>query len=170
MTARIPSPEAAHPGQSPRAGEPAPAAATAPAPIHEPESPSAVARCVLPTERRAASWARSFTEAQLASWQVGHGVTFAACTVVSELVTNTILHSGAPDVSLRLTRSGTQIRIETVDNGVWRDPVPPGDNDVAESGRGLLLVGALAQDHGVYQVPSGTCSWAVLSGTADEEG
>ncbi|MGW3209757.1 ATP-binding protein [Streptomyces sp. NPDC001135] len=132
-------------------------------PEPRPQNPSALAVCALPAEERAVPQARAFARAQLTAWRIGEEVADAVRVVVSEFVTNTVRHSGSADVSLRLTRSPTDVWIEVFDSGTRHGPVastPHGD--LAEGGRGLLLVEALSRQCGVHRTPYGTCAWATL--------
>lgn len=107
--------------------------------------------------------ARSFAEAHLAAWCVDDDTADVVRLVVSEFVTNSVRHSGAPEVTLRLVRCRSQVRVEVIDSGVWRDPEPRGSDDgVAEGGRGLALVSALTRRCGVCRTSVGTCVWALL--------
>ncbi|MER5544427.1 ATP-binding protein [Streptomyces sp. NPDC001118] len=83
---------------------------------------------------------------------------------VSELTTNAILH-GVPTgglVLVRVTLNDIQLRIEVHD----RVDAPPRRRHVpatAETGRGLLLVSALADDWGVEERRGpGKCVWAAF--------
>ncbi|MDG9717037.1 ATP-binding protein [Streptomyces sp. DH24] len=67
--------------------------------------------------------------------------------IVSELLTNALIHSGATEVSLRITVDGDTLRIAVRDGMPGR--AQPGTADAeAESGRGLTLVDALARENG----------------------
>jgi anti-sigma regulatory factor (Ser/Thr protein kinase) len=117
----------------------------------------------LPTEASATPLARAFTEAHLAAWRIDDDTADAVRLVVSEFVTNSVRHSGAPEVTLRLVRCRSQVRVEVIDSGTWRDPEPHGPEDgIAEGGRGLALVSALARRYGVSRTSVGTCVWALL--------
>ncbi|MER6612235.1 ATP-binding protein [Streptomyces xantholiticus] len=131
--------------------------------VQRSEASHAIAVCTLPAEEWAVPRARSFTKGHLTAWRIGDEVAEAARLVVSELVTNTVRHSGSAEVRLRLARSRTQVRIEVVDSGRWRPPAPPPRcGDMAEGGRGFDLVDAVARRYGVHSTPSGTCAWALL--------
>ncbi|MFG3267858.1 ATP-binding protein [Streptomyces bobili] len=84
--------------------------------------------------------------------------------IVSELLTNALLHSGTTKIGLKLTVEEGFLRI-TVNDGVPAGiaPVPAGEE--AESGRGLILVAALAQDHGgTFGTSSGgATAWCTLA-------
>ena len=77
--------------------------------------------------------------------------------LVSELVTNAVLHAGTP---CRLSmRAGTRLRVEVFDHshrlpggGLHRDAE-------SHSGRGMLLVDALSAAHGVEVEPKGKRVW-----------
>src|SRR3954463_6296353 len=70
--------------------------------------------------------------------------------LVSELVTNALLH-GAPPIVLRLPTGPDRLRIEVHDTG--RDmPIRMRDNADAMTGRGLSLVAQLASGWGVDRV------------------
>ncbi|MFB1049108.1 ATP-binding protein [Streptomyces chrestomyceticus] len=81
---------------------------------------------------------------------------------VSELATNALQH-GSPAGRLFLVRvitNGTRLRIEVHDPGESR-PLPRSPADDDASGRGLLLVDALADDWGVApRVGLGKAVWA----------
>jgi anti-sigma regulatory factor (Ser/Thr protein kinase) len=94
--------------------------------------------------------ARHRTLAWLFGYPVGQEAAEAAELIVSELVTNAIVHSGSDMVSCVLRLGGGLLRIEVTDQGVGvAEPAvrKPADDDV--SGRGLLLVSAVAEAWGV---------------------
>ncbi|UXY33051.1 ATP-binding protein [Streptomyces sp. HUAS TT20] len=107
--------------------------------------------------------ARKFIEEALTSW--GRTERFddvQLCT--SELVTNAILHgaSAGGRVLVRVTLDDIQVRIEVHDSG---DATPRRRHvaDTADSGRGLLLVSAVAEDWGVEERQGpGKCVWAAF--------
>ncbi|MEE1764388.1 ATP-binding protein [Streptomyces sp. SP18BB07] len=67
--------------------------------------------------------------------------------IVSELITNALLHSGTTEIRLSLAVEGGFLRIAVCDGRPSRCELKIAD-DNAESGRGLILVEALAQQHG----------------------
>ena len=90
-----------------------------------------------------------------------------AVLLVSELVTNAVLHAGSP-VELALSLGRGRLRVEVGD----RDPRPPLRMDHSEqssTGRGLLLVDRAVDRWGVERLPSGKKVWFELSGRAPEE-
>ncbi|MGH3343642.1 MAG: ATP-binding protein [Carbonactinosporaceae bacterium] len=87
------------------------------------------------------SRARRLTCWQLEAWGLAH-LTDRAALLVSELVTNAVVHGGGPTL-LRLSFDGT-LRVEVTD----RSPAPPrlrrtGPDELG--GRGLQLVDGLAE-------------------------
>jgi len=99
----------------------------------------------LAEDLRSAAVARVFVEERCRSWGL-EGVVEDALLVVSELVTNAIVHAGT-GVELRLIRGIETLRIEVADHGGGGpDPVLAGEDD--EHGRGLLLVAVLSNAWG----------------------
>lgn len=86
--------------------------------------------------------------------------------IASELMTNAIRHtpSGAAGGRFTLTVAcgPGRARIEVVDQGPGLAPVSRGD-ELAECGRGLSLVRALATEVGHEPAPSGHLAYATLT-------
>lgn len=80
--------------------------------------------------------------------------------VVSELVTNALLHAGMP-VTLAVLVDSAAVRVEVRD-GSRSLPVRPHVNDEAMTGRGLALVGAVTHQWGVDAVVDGKVVWAEI--------
>lgn len=108
----------------------------------------------LPATRRSAHRARALATDQLRAWHLPSGT---AAQIVAELAANAVLHGRVPGRDFRLTLTATPeggLRIEVTDPRGDRLPtVPPSTADTAESGRGLLLVTALATRWGVTPGP-----------------
>ncbi|GGW85245.1 ATP-binding protein [Streptomyces galilaeus] len=87
-----------------------------------------------------------------------------ALLIVTELLTNALLHSGTTEIHLKLSVARGFLHITVID-GVPADIalVPTGEE--AESGRGLILVAALAQDHGgAFGISNGgATAWCTLA-------
>jgi anti-sigma regulatory factor (Ser/Thr protein kinase) len=84
----------------------------------------------------------------------------AAQLVASELVTNAVVHAGtAIDLTLRLL--GSTLHIAVRDGGTGRPHVADVDES-AESGRGLMLVDALASSWGTFFPDAGKVVWATV--------
>ena len=81
--------------------------------------------------------------------------------VVSELVTNALLHAGPP-VLLGVHVDGATVRVDVRDNS-RRLPVRPLPSDTGMTGRGLSLVSALTRQWGVEAADEGKVVWAELS-------
>ena len=92
------------------------------------------------------------------------------CLIVSEFVTNAVIHSGGQDVTLRLTFGWESLSVAVGDTGRWVRPRRPDDFRSAENGRGTALARALdstlaAGRH--HPASGGTVAWAQLTtGTA----
>jgi anti-anti-sigma factor len=85
----------------------------------------------------------------------------AAQLVASELVTNAVVHAGTP-IDLTLKLAGGNLQIAVRDGGGGRARLAGITDESAESGRGLLLVDALAQLWGNFQPGSGKVVWATV--------
>ncbi len=107
--------------------------------------------------REPARRARAFCHGVLSTWQVPEHKREDIVLVVSELVTNAILHGGAAE-QLRLRRTARRVVIEVFDHGA-RMPHPRAADLRAESGRGLHLVARLADRWGARPVRGGKAVW-----------
>ncbi|MER7869295.1 ATP-binding protein [Streptomyces cellulosae] len=113
---------------------------------------------------RARRWARS----RLAGSGIGADEPLAETLIllVSELVTNAVVHTGCPAV-LRLSLPGADaaeevtVRLEVADSS-GRAPVPRCAGDEATGGRGLALVDGLADRWGWTTEGAGKRIWCEL--------
>jgi DNA-binding NarL/FixJ family response regulator len=98
--------------------------------------------------------ARRFVTEALTGWDDDEGdLTDTVTLLVSELVTNAVLHAGS-DVEVMVRLTPTAARVEVTDAST--DGVAPRDATADEdSGRGLALVGNLARRWGVRAAPGG---------------
>jgi serine/threonine-protein kinase RsbW len=117
----------------------------------------------LPAQARSARLARQVTRDVLHGWRLD-GLEDAAQLIVSELVSNAVRHARnpGPTLRLRLCVVGEALRIEVHD----ADPSPPRHRAVAplaESGRGLLILDALASAWGAGAAAHGKAVWAELA-------
>ncbi|MDT9685039.1 ATP-binding protein [Streptomyces sp. TRM76323] len=86
------------------------------------------------------------------------------CLVVSELVTNALVHSGGTEITLTLELRGDFLKV-TVRDGTPTRPAPRAPKMGEESGRGLHLVEAIVHQHeGSWGASDcGAVTWCVLS-------
>lgn len=85
------------------------------------------------------------------------------CLVLSELVTNAVVHGEGDTIDLRLQAAGSVVSGEVVDQGDGFEPPPPPTLD-GPGGRGLAIVGALTRTWGIER--GSTHVWFELDGTA----
>jgi anti-sigma regulatory factor (Ser/Thr protein kinase) len=105
---------------------------------------------------------RHFVRLQLLQWGLDDLVDVAEL-LVSEVVTNSIRHALAGG-RVSVARQGTGVRVEVADSG-GGTPVPRQAEPHEPTGRGLAIVGALADRWGVVDPPgSGKTVWFELAG------
>ncbi|WP_441247780.1 SpoIIE family protein phosphatase [Kitasatospora sp. McL0602] len=102
--------------------------------------------------------ARRFTRSTLKAWGLP-GLSDLAELMVSELVTNALLHAGAPR-RLRLFRDRT-LTVEVADSGA-QAPRLRSSAEQDEGGRGMHLVSELAHRWGTRPTRDGKVVWAEL--------
>lgn len=109
-------------------------------------------RVDLAQDERAASQARRATRDALVKWRLP-GLVDAVVLAVSELVTNATRH-GRPPLSMGLQHQREQVRLEVHDGSPTEPPGLAGPTAApdAESGRGLSIVQALADEVDVEQI------------------
>jgi anti-sigma regulatory factor (Ser/Thr protein kinase)/PAS domain-containing protein len=115
----------------------------------------------VPAQEEAVHAAREFVTSQLTDWRVPGQVVENAVLLVSELVTNALLH-GRPPIELRLRSTAEHLFLEVRDHATYlprRLRATPED----EHGRGLQLVALLADRWGTRPVPEGKAVWCVFS-------
>jgi anti-sigma regulatory factor (Ser/Thr protein kinase) len=134
-----------------------------------------VASTVLPSNARSPGQARTSTEMWLASWGIeDEGV---ITLLVSELVTNALKHARTT-ATLTVAVATGMIEVGVADHGFGRAVIPgqrgvdlprvPGATRVLEaSGRGLIIVDALAEEWGVSAHATGKQVWFRRSVPAD---
>lgn len=119
-------------------------------------------------DRAGLARARAFTRRTLCDWSLGHRGDDAAL-VVSELAANAATHAvpfargDHADVWLGLTLDSSRL-VLTVSDPCGSRPVPASPAGLAEHGRGLCIVDALAEEWGwTPRPPAGKTVWARLS-------
>ncbi len=110
--------------------------------------------------------ARRFTIDTLRRWG-REDLTTAGALLVTELVTNAILHARTM-VQVCLERRDKLVRVEVRDGSTIRPALRDHGVD-ATTGRGLELVSMLAASWGVDLVASGKVVWAELAEDEDEQ-
>lgn len=90
------------------------------------------------------------------------GMDYDVSVVLSELVTNAILHARTP-VLVRVGYDGSVVRLE-VEDGSPESPVARRPSARATTGRGLLLVGSLSTAWGCSLTGGGKVVWAEFEG------
>ncbi|PZS26928.1 MAG: hypothetical protein DLM59_17335 [Pseudonocardiales bacterium] len=116
----------------------------------------------LPSDTSATPRARRFVGSRLTEWGVADDVVEVARLCVSELVTNAVIHSGtAPRVTVRLDDERLLVLVQDRGrHGAARRA--EGHDPMDISGRGLLLVDALATTWSAEHSADGTTVWFEL--------
>ena len=107
--------------------------------------------------------ARGFVRGHLVRWGCGHLLDDAEL-LTTELVNNAVLHTES-SIELRVRLRQGRVRIAVTDSGRGLPERRSGDLE-ATSGRGLLLVAAMATDWGATARPEGKTVWFELGDEA----
>jgi hypothetical protein len=110
--------------------------------------------------------ARRFTRDRLKTWGL-LAVADNAILMISELVTNAILHGG-DGAHLTLTYADLKIRAEVRDSSPVM-PVVRSYSETATTGRGMVIVDALAAAWGTFAVDGGKVVWFELAAVGAED-
>ena len=81
--------------------------------------------------------------------------------VVSELVTNAVVHGRARTVSVQIERHGSATTV-SVDDPSGSAPVPSHPGPHSDHGRGLLVVEAICTRWGYSAIPGGKRVWCEI--------
>ena len=114
----------------------------------------------LPPVRQSPSTARHFVAEMLRRWELDSTVESAEL-LISELVTNAVVHAGT-DVQIVIEASDGTVHVEVIDLN-RRPPVArltPYDD--LQTGRGLTLLESVASDWGVNALERGKSVWFEL--------
>jgi anti-sigma regulatory factor (Ser/Thr protein kinase) len=113
-------------------------------------------------------WARREVMALLAEEPVSADPQTVAL-VVTELVTNAMVHGSAP-VELRVAIREERLRIEVRDNGPAEVPTEPSPPELTQaSGRGLLIVDSMVERWGVEPADTGKVVWVEFDGPVEDD-
>ena len=115
---------------------------------------------------RAPRAARAFVAETLTAWNVQADEVEAAQLVVSELVTNAVLHAAdSPTISVDLRLTDGAVHVLVSDGGLAEpDRRPHPDPRTNETGRGIWLVDAFAERWGTeMRGRNGKTVWCELS-------
>ncbi|MFI1716572.1 ATP-binding protein [Streptomyces litmocidini] len=118
-----------------------------------------VALCALPVTPESVPAVRRFVRGAVRRWAVPADATDTFLLVVSELVTNVVLHSSSAEVTVLVSFDGAALTVEVKDQGRWLDrrvPRQVAEDDDAAFGRGLALVTACTSWWAADVTPSGT--------------
>ncbi|MFJ9818237.1 SpoIIE family protein phosphatase [Streptomyces sp. NPDC101151] len=151
------------------------------APAHDGAGPRARGRATLPGSPLAPGSARVLLRAAFAEW-ADQGLTGSegstrladdAMAVVSELVTNAVVHAGTEvEIDWRLERTGAFV-VEVCDHHPARAPRDPAGGeapyDIPDHGRGLRMVATLAESWGVTYRAGTKTVWARLPAGGKED-
>jgi anti-sigma regulatory factor (Ser/Thr protein kinase) len=118
-------------------------------------------RVRLTTGPAAAAEARSHVRAAIITWDVPVDADVAVL-LTSELVTNAITHEPSPTVTLGISCSWGQLRVEVHASSRLMPVLVDAPAD-AETGRGLMLVGSLSAGWGSYPTPAGKAVYFTLA-------
>jgi anti-sigma regulatory factor (Ser/Thr protein kinase) len=145
-------------------------------------------RCKLPADLIAAARAREHVSAVISAWElpVDVDVLDVAVLLTSELVANAITHgqqvqspnggpalagdraAGSEPIMLSVRCNRGELRVEVHDRSSDMPVLPPTDALAqawaeSETGRGLMLVDALADKWGFYRTPAGKAVYFILA-------
>ncbi|WP_455351559.1 ATP-binding protein [Streptomyces sp. SYSU K217416] len=105
----------------------------------------------LPARAESVALARRRVRERLLGWRIDACTRDTAALVVSELVTNAVVHTGSNQVGCELTVDEGRLRITVRDQGVLPTGPRLRRDSPEEGGRGLLLVDALSSAWGAQE-------------------
>ena len=112
--------------------------------------------------------ARRLTRARLTRWSVCEDTCDTATLVISELVTNALVHTASSHIVCELHDGDDLVRIAVRDQGRAPGETGPAPQRCEEEhGRGLLIIDALCDAWGAHEHGPGLLVWAELPRKAD---
>ena len=127
-----------------------------------------VCRVRLTASPAAAGEARSQVRAAIRAWEIPVDPDIAVL-LTSELVTNAIGHEAGGSITLAVTCSFGQLRVDVHDTSRTFPVLVDAAAD-AEAGRGLMLVASLSATWGIYRTPAGKAVYFTLAFEPDPPG
>lgn len=121
-----------------------------------------LAVCVMPASAESVPVLRCFARDVARRWAPSDAVDEALAVIVTELVGNSVRHSGSPDVAVLLAVTDATLTVQVRDTGQWwprpaaRRTSEDEVGDMACCGRGLRMVDAYATSCAVMVTGSGT--------------
>ncbi|MER7771542.1 ATP-binding protein [Kitasatospora sp. NPDC096140] len=94
---------------------------------------------------------------------------FAVLLVLTEMVTNSSVHSGSGLIDAEMWKDGDRIAV-AVEDSSREVPVPRTAGPDDESGRGLFLIRSYSESSGCERWPTGKRMWAVIDPDPSPEG
>lgn len=125
-----------------------------------PDAPLAAVTTDLPAVPESVPEGRAFLTKALTSWDCTTTADDARL-LLSEILTNAVQHAQGP-LGLHLCRTATELTVEVSDHSPHL-PQPRLAAEDEESGRGLILVRALADTWGVRPTDEGKTTWFTLA-------
>ncbi|MEU5400898.1 ATP-binding protein [Streptomyces sp. NPDC005963] len=118
-----------------------------------------LAQCAMSATPESARALRHFARTVARRWRLHSDCDEALSVIVTELVSNVVLHSGSSWVALALKMQGDTLTTEVRDGGRWKHRIgrrqEPLDGG-ADCGRGLKLVDAFAIHTDTRRFPAGS--------------
>lgn len=120
-------------------------------------------------ERQAVPKARRLVLAVVREWdlQLTPEALEELALLCSEIIANAVRHTPGPS-TVTVLWTGSRLRVEVTDTAPGL-PAPRGCTLNAESGRGLMLIAAIATDWGTTPTPTGKAVWFEMAPAATEE-
>ncbi|MFG2775980.1 ATP-binding protein [Streptomyces sp. NPDC048350] len=119
----------------------------------------------MPRRTESVSETRHQVEALLQAWNRPSETVDAAMLLVTELVTNAVQHTDTSSIICTVSLHSDTVTVSVTDTGTVTHsaPAPAQPDDLKESGRGLLIVSALATDWGTRLTTGTREVWARLA-------